>query len=121
MTRFDSEALYERMYNFGLNCQKLIFELPKNSSNNVYGSQLIRSSSSVGANYIESLEGFTTKDFLHKLRISRKEARESGHWLRLILDTNSSLKTQAENLLDESVEIKKILSSSILSIEKKIR
>ena len=70
--KFDSEAFYERLLDFTKRCQKLVISLPKTPYNEVYGKQLLRSSSSVSANYIEALEALGKKDFIHKLRISRK-------------------------------------------------
>ncbi|MBI4091633.1 MAG: four helix bundle protein [Candidatus Levybacteria bacterium] len=62
------------------------------------------------------------KDFIHRLKISRKECRESIHWLRLIKDSNSELVEilkEAKRLIQEGQEIKKILSSSIITSENK--
>src|SRR3989344_2768039 len=121
-TKFDSEAFYERLVVFAQNCQKIIFELPKSEYNREYGGQLIRSSASPGSNYIEALEALGKKDFIHKLRICRKETRESLHWLRLIEFSNSKLKEivdECGGLKNEGREIIKILTSSIITLEKK--
>ena len=120
--KFDSEAFYERLVVFGQRCQKLVARLPKTDYNKIYGRQLIRSSASPGSNYIEALEALGKKDFIHKLRVCRKEARESVHWLRLIKEANPVLKEinkEAIKLIEEGREIIKILSSSILTLEKK--
>lgn len=93
MTR--SEEFYERMYLFAVNSLSLIKTLPRASHNTEYGKQLIRSSASIGANYIEALEGLSKKDFAHRLRVCRKEARESVHWLRLISDANTPNSSRA--------------------------
>ena len=109
--KFDSETLYERLYNFALRCQRLTNLLPKTSYNLVYNRQLTRSSGSMGANYIEALEGLSKKDFIHRLRICRKETRESVHWLRLIKDSNADLPEitkEAQKLIEEGQEIKKV-------------
>ncbi|HSX18818.1 MAG TPA: four helix bundle protein [Candidatus Saccharimonadales bacterium] len=122
--KFDSNALYERLYSFSLRCQKLTAKLPKTAYNLVYTSQLLRSSGSVGANYIEALEGLSKKDFVHRLKISRKETRESVHWLRLIKDTNPNLSEiieEAVELISEGQEIKKIFTSSIITSEQGAR
>jgi len=73
--KFNSEAFYERLLSLAKRCQQLVAKLPKTQYNFEYGSQLIRSSSSPGSNYIEALEALGKKDFIHKLRISRKETR----------------------------------------------
>lgn len=90
--------------------------MSKNIYLNEYGSQLVRSSASVGANYIEALEALSKKDFLHRLKICRKEAKESMHWLRLIRETSDN--SEITKLLKEVEEIKKLLSSSILTLER---
>ncbi|WP_319526576.1 four helix bundle protein [uncultured Desulfosarcina sp.] len=75
------------------------------------GKQLIKSSGSVGANYREANEALSKKDFLMRIKISRKEAKESAYWLRLIDETNQLNNDNAQNLMKEALEIKKILSS----------
>lgn len=120
-TKFNSDAFYERLFKFGKDCQEVVKILPKNLYNNVYALQLIRSSSSPGANYIEALEALGRKDFIHRLRICRKETRESIHWLRLIKESNTSLKETCNRLTDEGYEITKILTASIMTSEKKFK
>lgn len=122
--KFDSEKFYERLFDFGLKCQRLMLELPKTDYNRIYSNQLIRSSSSPGANYIEALEAASKKDFVHRLRICRKEARESVNWLRYVKETNKDLNkivTSTELLITEGREIIRVLSSSILTLEKSSR
>ncbi len=76
--------------------------------------QLVRSSGSVGANYIEANESVSKKDFIYRAKISRKEAKESTYWLRLIATTNDLENAQElEFLINESREIVKILSAMI--------
>lgn len=119
--KFDSHAFYERLYKLGLDCNYLVRFMPKSDLLREYCTQLIRSSSSVRANYIEALEALSKKDFIHRLKISRKETRESVHWLRFIHDTCNldESKESMVNLISEGNEIKKILSSSILKLETK--
>ncbi len=76
--------------------------------------QVIRSSGSVGANYIEANEALSKKDFKFRVKISRKEAKESIYWPRLISETND-LPNQKEvkDLIQEATELKKILSAII--------
>lgn len=96
--------------------------LPRTQYNLEYGDQLIRSSASPGSNYIEALEALSRKDFVHRLKICRKEVRESVHWLRLIQEANSSLREtykESSELIQEGRELIKILTSSILTLEKK--
>ena len=90
----------------------LVNKAPKNLSNNEIAKQLIRSSGSVGANYIEANEALGKKDFLMHARIARKEAKESRYWLQL-LDCAEPHQPLKEQLIQESTELLKILSSII--------
>ena len=76
--------------------------------------QVIRSSGSIGANYIEANQALGKKDFVMRLRIAKKEARESSHWLNLIYDTSelsTKDKMKLECLIKESNEIMRILGA----------
>lgn len=120
--KFDSEAFYQRLLRFAKRCLKLVSKLPKTQYNLEYGNQLIRASASPGSNYIEALEALGKKDFVHRLRFSRKETRESVHWLMLIEYANSDLSgvdSECQELIKEGREIVKILTSSIITLEKK--
>lgn len=119
---FDADAFYERLFGFGQRSQRLVSKLPTTDYNKVYGVQLIRSSSSPSSNYIEALEAAGRKDFMHRLRICRKEIRESINWLRFIKEANPSLMEvtdEAAGLIKEGRELVKILTSSIITSEKK--
>jgi four helix bundle protein len=72
--------------------------------------QLARSSSSIGANYIEANDSIGEKDKLMRIRICRKEAKESVYWLKLI-DTNNNSETKRNELLKEANELMLILGS----------
>ncbi len=75
---------------------------------------VIRASASVGANYIEANESLSKKDFVFRLKIARREAKESGYFLRLIYETNTAeFEKEGAMLYDEAVQLKKILSSII--------
>lgn len=84
-----SKAFYNRLYNFARDCAVAVGALPKTSSNRIYSKQLIRSSSSIPANYIEAQESLSRKDFLYRLVVCLKESKESIQWLHLMIDTNS--------------------------------
>jgi len=74
--------------------------------------QLIRASGSVGANYWEANEALSKKDFLLRIRISRKEAKESAYWVRLIDESNNLQNAEeAKRLLQEADGLEKIFSS----------
>ncbi|HLF36061.1 MAG TPA: four helix bundle protein [Cyclobacteriaceae bacterium] len=110
--------LEERTFLFSKQTAFLARKAKTNISNGIYLHQLIRSSSSIGSNYIEANESLGKKDCLLHLRIARKEAKESAYWLRLIL-TDESVDKDFELLLKEAIELKLILSSIIVKISKK--
>ena len=106
--------LEERTFLFAKEVRLFIKTLNHSIANNEDSKQVVRSSGSVGANYIEANESLSKKDFLHRAKISRKEAKETTYWLRLINETNSlSNKSELEELIFESIELKKILSAII--------
>lgn len=74
--------LEERTFQFANNCREMIKSLNYSIANVEDGKQLVRSSGSVGANYIEANEKLGDKDFVFRLKISKKEAKESRYWLR---------------------------------------
>jgi len=104
--------LEERTFQFAKAVRLFVKTLPKTISNIEDGKQLIKASGSVGANYREANESLSKKDFLMRIKISRKEAKESGYWLRLIHETNNLEKPDdAKSLIREANELKKIFSS----------
>jgi len=76
--------------------------------------QLVRAATSVGANYIEANESISKKDFLMRIKICRKEAKESGYWLRLIEVDSSNFKSEQEMLINESAELTKIFGAIVI-------
>ena len=92
--------------------------LPRTLTNVDDARQLGRSSGSIGANYLEANEGLTAKDRKHRMRIARKEAKESRWWLRL-LDAGNVPEVERERaaLEQEATELLRILSSIILKLD----
>lgn len=106
--------LEERTFQFAKDVRLFVKTLPKTIANFEDIKQLVRASGSVGANYIEANESLGKKDFLMRINICRKEAKESGYFLWLINETNKlENKTEAERLIQEGIELKKIFSSII--------
>jgi four helix bundle protein len=106
--------LEERTFQFAKNVRLFVKTLPKTMANIEDGKQLIKASGSVGANYREAHESLSKKDFLMRIKICRKEAKESAYWLRLIHETNSLKNAdEALSLMQEVNELKKIFSSII--------
>jgi len=107
--------LEDRTFEFARDCRLLIAKLPKTISNIEDGKQLVRSSGSVGANYIEANEKLGDKDFGFRLKIARKEAKESLYWLNLLKALNPNIET-FDPLIQEADELRKILSSILNKI-----
>ncbi len=104
--------LEERTYQFAKNVRFFVKTLPKTIANIEDGKQVIKASGSVGANYIEANEALSKKDFKMRIKICRKEAKESAYWLRLINETNNLKNANdAKSLMQEANELKKIFSS----------
>ncbi len=103
--------LEERTFKFAKAVRLFVKTLPKTIANIEDGKQLIKSSGSTGANYREANESLSKKDFLMRIKISRKEAKESAYWLRLIYETNIKNSHDTQGLIQEANELKKILSS----------
>ena len=102
--------LEERTLQFAKQARVFVKKIPKSIQNIEDGKQLIRASGSIGANYIEANESLSKKDFVHRIKISRKEAKESAYWLQLI-ETSSQLQIQQKQLLQEATELMKIFSA----------
>jgi four helix bundle protein len=104
--------LEERTFEFARRCRAFVKKLPKTIANIEDGRQLIRASGSVGANYIEANEALSKKDFVMRIKISRKESKESRYWLRLSDTANSEdlIREQGELIL-EATELMNIFGA----------
>jgi four helix bundle protein len=104
--------ILKKEHQFAKDVRIFVKTLPKTIANIEDGKQLIKASGSVGANYIEANESLGKKDFKMRIKISRKEAKESAYWLRLINETNNlDSADEAQSLIQEANELKKIFSS----------
>ena len=104
--------LEERTFQFAKAVRLFVKTLPKTTANVEDGKQVIKASGSAGGNYREANESLSKKDFLMRIKISRKESKESAYWLRLIHETNDLENAdEAYHLIQEANELKKILSS----------
>lgn len=103
----------ERLLRFAVAVIKMSKKIDNSIENRVLKHQLIKSSTSAGANYEESQGASSTPDFTNKVKISLKEMRESNYWLKVLkLTINQSDKpAELETLLDESEQLKKILGA----------
>ena len=110
MHNFDLE---KRTTEFAKRVIHLCKALPKNPINNRLTGQTVGSAGSVGANYREANDALGKKDFIHRMKISRKEAKETIHWLELIEEANSEFASRMKDIKKEANELKNILSSII--------
>ncbi len=106
--------LEERTFIFARDIREFVRSLPRTISALEDVKQLVRSSGSVGANYIEANESLSKKDFVMRVKICRKEAKESEYWIRLLLEINETVdKVEGVRLLQEAGELKKIFSAIV--------
>ena len=107
-----SRDLVDRTFWFAVNIRRFVNRLPKVFSNYEDARQVVRSSGSVAANYIEAQEGLSRKDFFYRIKICRKESRESGLWLKLLDPGDTAgLAGERDKLVAEADELKRIFSS----------
>jgi four helix bundle protein len=105
--------LEERTLAFSKDVISLCRKLPKNGINLPLISQIVRSATSIGANYREANDSLSKKDSVLRLKIARKEAKETSYWLDILLEAEPKFKLELENLIKECIEIRNILSSII--------
>ena len=105
--------LEERTLAFAKEVIGFVNALPKTVANVELMKQLVRSSGSVGANYIEANEALSRKDFGLRVKICRKEAKESRYWLRLVEARSEDAEKRRQSLTDEATELMKIFGSIV--------
>ena len=103
----------ERTFEFGLMVVQLVNRLPNSLAGRELGRQLIRAGTSVGANVEEADAAESDRDFVHKMSIARKEARESRYWLKLLKESGVFQAEGMDYLVQEATELIKILSTII--------
>jgi len=105
-------GLEDRTLKFAKECRVFVKQLPKTVGNIEDSKQLVRSSGSVHANFIEAVESLSKKDFLHRIKICRKESKESRSWLLLVdISNNVNLIQKQKALVQEAFELTKIFGS----------
>ena len=117
MDNFKNE-FNKRIYKYALNVIKFVDKLPKDTTSQVMAKQLIRSGTSVSANIIEAKAASSKKDYINFYLHALKSANESKLWIGLIRDSKKITETDANKLLDETMEIAKILGASVVTMKK---
>jgi four helix bundle protein len=108
--------LEERTFEFAKASRAFVKCLPRTIANIEDAKQFIRASGSIGANYIEANEAIGKKDFVMKIKTCRREAKESGYWLRL-LDCDGELELTSAKLLAEARELTNIFGAIVRKSE----
>ncbi len=103
--------LEERTARFGESVIRFVKGVPRNEVTLPLVSQIVRSGTSVGANYVEADDADSKKDFRFKIGLCRREAKETRHWLRMIVCAEPQLRDQAAAIWQEAKELNLIFSS----------
>lgn len=111
--------LRERLYRFALRIVKFVQSLPRNWVALEIGKQLLRSGTSVDANYEEACGSFSKQEFVYKLSVSFREAKESNYWLRLLRDSGIVTGGEINYLIQESQEIRNILGTGVKTAKRR--
>ena len=119
MTKEKPFDIKERTFEFGVRIVRLVNTLPRTIAGVKVGDQLVKSGTPIGANVEEADGAESKRDFIHKMSIARKEARETRYWLRIVRATGLGKDTQEVSyLLQESDELVRILSDIIRNTQK---
>jgi len=103
--------LEERTLEFSKRIIRLCKRLTKDAINRELIDQLICASGSVGANYREANDALSKRDFVHRIKVTRREAKEAHYWLQLMSEANPAQGKDIAELLEEVLEFKKIFSA----------
>lgn len=114
-----NSIIASKAYSFALEIIKVYKYLVSEKKEYVLSKQLLRSGTSIGANINEAISGQSKRDFIHKLSISLKEARETAYWLNLLKDSDYISMSDFNTLIAKCDEVIKILSSIILATKEK--
>ncbi len=117
----DSQQLSDRILDFAVGVSRVVDKLPDTRLGRHIANQLVRSGTAPAPNYEEACGSESRRDFIHKLSICNKELRESRCWLRLIRRSRILPPEMTDSLLQESDELRRIFTSSILTAKGKKR
>ncbi|MBT5492490.1 four helix bundle protein [bacterium] len=117
----NDNILVDKSFKFAVRIVKLYKYLCESKKEYTLSKQLLRSGTSIGANINEAQEAQSKNDFISKLSISLKEARESKYWIELLKETDYLSKSEATSIIEDLVEILKLLTSIIKSTKNNIK
>jgi len=121
MTRPSNQEMLDRMTQFGIRVCRVADKLPNAPSSWVVAKQVIRSATSVGANYQEAQRSRSNKEFISKLHVCLQEAEETRHWLRTIEGAGNTKSSEVGLLIRESSELIAVLVASINTMQRRSR
>ena len=110
-----ANIIEEKSFAFAVRIVNLYKHLNENKREFVLSKQLIRSGTSIGANVAEAEQAQSTPDFVSKMNIALKEASETKYWIRLLASTDYLTEAEADSILNDCVELEKILVSIVKS------
>jgi len=114
----ERKNISERLLDFGASSIRLAIKLNKIALGRYIANQLMRASTSSGANYEEACGAESKADFIHKMQLVLKELRESIYWLKLVKKTNIIADENIYKLLDEATELTNIIAKSVITAKK---
>jgi four helix bundle protein len=117
----DASEVSDRLLDYGVRVIKVVESLPRTLVGRRIADQLLRSSMSIGANYEEAQGAESREDFVHKLQIALKEVRESNYWLRLLSKAGIVPSNRLSAILDESNQLRAMLSKAVATTKGKAR
>ena len=115
----DENLFKQRTKQLALRFIEMVDALPKNRTADVIGRQLIRSGTSIGANYRAACRGKSTADVIAKLRIVEEEADESAYWMELLIESGLLSEARVSELMQETSEIIAMTVASIRTLQKR--
>ena len=115
MKSSEENIIVVKTKSFSVRCGKLYKYLCNKDGNYIIGNQLLRCGTSIGANVKEAIRGQSKADFGNKMNIALKEASETEYWIELLRDAGYISNEQAKSLLDDCVELIKLLTSIVKS------
>ena len=107
----ESNIIKDKSYNFALNIINVVRKIQRRENEYILTKQLIRCGTSIGANVEEAIGAQSRKDFLYKISVAYKEARETHYWIRLLKDASLLDETTGDELLNNCLELLRILGS----------
>lgn len=120
MNYMKENVIQQKSFGFAVRIINLFKYLCEEKKEFVLSKQILRCGTSIGANIEEAISGQSDKDFIAKVSIAQKEARETRYWLKLLSETNFITAEQSNSLLNDVEEINKIIARILLTMKAKI-